>query len=237
MKQQRRGPPPDHKRPPPPPAPPKARTELTPLAGEDEYESHSPQVDKILPALLLAQTEFKKPDVSGQDGHYRRSYSTLGDMLEATMTALHNHDLVLYQSPVPTPCGMSVRTVLVHTSGQFLRSEIPLANASSAIGQSRGAEITYARRQSIDALLALGGLDDDSGPVASKVAALARSKRGQQDPIEHQQLDDLYALGVQRGAWEDGAGFSAYCAAEFGHTPTAMTQQEFQRLHASLKGH
>ena len=75
------------------------------------------------------------------------------------------------QSPEPAEGGgLLLRTTLLHTSGQFVSSAVPLAYNPASM-QSLGSAITYARRYALAALVGVVTEADDDGNAADSGAA------------------------------------------------------------------
>lgn len=110
-----------------------------------------------------------KPKADGREGgSYTFSYAPLDVILDATRPALTANELaltqVLHGGGGRDP--MMLRTVLFHSSGQFLSSEVVLTSVGSS-PQELGSAITYMRRYVITALLGVASEEDDDGNHAS----------------------------------------------------------------------
>ena len=105
--------------------------------------------------------------------HFRSTYATLDAMMASVRPLLAGHGLSIVQGgagPVSNSdgniVGVSVETMLAHSSGEFITSVIvlPLDKASA---QAVGSAITYGRRYGVAALLALTTEEDDDGQAAT----------------------------------------------------------------------
>ncbi len=147
----------------------------------------SEQIDELTKALLGAQAEFpvilktktaKIPTKSG--GQYSYNYADLADINVAVNPILHNHGLVITQSPSITADGKpSLVTKLLHVSGQWIDSEMLLHIASSD-AQGQGSAITYARRYAKSAILDIVTETDDDGALATENRREEAQRRPQQ---------------------------------------------------------
>lgn len=121
----------------------------------------SESLDQIVPALLAAQNEMaelvgdKKVEVKNKAGQflYDYTYSTLTSLQQSSAPALANNGLVVTQGMVPyegppntfMPCLGSWRTMLLHSSGQFIAWEHPIAGAWDNPSDVAGAATSASR--------------------------------------------------------------------------------------------
>jgi hypothetical protein len=119
--------------------------------------------------------------VASSKGTYKYTYSTLDDLNDATVAVLADHGLVASQNinttrELETVRGkqeetvqvtvVSVTTMLLHESGQFIQSD-PVTLPGGSTPQSVGSAITYARRYSMQAALGIAAEEDDDGIAAA----------------------------------------------------------------------
>jgi hypothetical protein len=134
---------------------------------------------KIIPAFVTAlQTvedvaRNKKADIPTKTGgNVKYNYADLDAVLEATKPTLTANGLAVTQ-----PAGSDgVRTVLLHTSGEWLAFPALLLNPMQASPQGQGSAISFARRYSLLAVLGVATEDDD-GKAASTAPKTPRSTR------------------------------------------------------------
>jgi len=141
------------------------------------------EVSEVAPARSLAAIAAALAKAQGQfgpiprtrtvkvttktGGSYTFNYAPLDTILEAVRPALTANELALTQ--VLHGGGrepMMLRTVLFHSSGQFLSSEVALTSVGSS-PQELGSAITYMRRYVITAMLGVASEEDDDGNHAS----------------------------------------------------------------------
>lgn len=139
-------------------------------------EWKSTEIGEIAGALAAAQAEFGKLVASktaeiktkGSGRDYRYTYANLADALEACRATLNKHGIAVIQMPATSARnGIEVSTMLVHSSGQWLRSEEPLFMPVSGGAQDVGSAITYGRRYSLLAMVGLAPEDDDGKAAQS----------------------------------------------------------------------
>lgn len=99
-------------------------------------------------------------------GNYSYKYAPLETIIEKTRPALSEAQLATLQSPelVPVDGKMVevVRTVLVHSSGEWMAVDIPLFfSRGQNAAQDYGSSLTYARRYGMTLILCVAADDDD----------------------------------------------------------------------------
>lgn len=164
-------------------------------AAETGLQSVS--VANIARALANAQASFtfagKSSEALGQGGKKRR-YADLQSVLEAVRQGLSQNGIALCQQTEPFENGFSVRTLLIHESGEWLASLLPIPDALwrnppvDAEGRPRpfnpmqqlGSCITYARRYALSALAGISQ-DDDDGESLRQSPSSVEAPRG---PVE-----------------------------------------------------
>lgn len=123
----------------------------------------SSEIGEIAGALAKAQAGLGKLIASktADAGTYKYTYADLGAGLEACRSTLNEHGIAVVQEPATGDGnGIEVRTMLAHSSGQWLRSA-PLFMPVKGGAQDVGSAITYARRYQLLAMVGLAPEDDD----------------------------------------------------------------------------
>lgn len=118
-------------------------------------------------AFIKAQRSFKKPKQSGYNPHFKNSFSTIGDIKEATDDALWDNGLsIIQKTEIRVYEGIAkdvVVTTLAHTSGESIESVTEIKCNRQNDSQAYGSGISYARRYALLCILNLSmdGLEDD----------------------------------------------------------------------------
>lgn len=151
-----------------PTAAPKAET-LTIMA-------HSPEIGQLIGALAAAQGEFGEVErtleakIATRSGPgYTYEYESLADVLAAVRPALSKQGLALMQFPFTRQASVVVRTLVAHSSGQWIYNEL-VASIVDTAPQSIGSGITFLRRYAVKSMLGLAAGHDDDGATASRPA-------------------------------------------------------------------
>lgn len=118
----------------------------------------SESILKIAPALLSAQKKMGSAIKTGTNPYFHSSYATLGDVMEACKDTL-NENLITVLQPV---VGMTVETVLLHNSGEWISSDTPIICKEANNPQSLGSAISYARRYGLQSMVFIPAEDDDA---------------------------------------------------------------------------
>lgn len=121
----------------------------------------------IASAFIKAKKAFSPALKNSTNPHFRSKYADLGNCLEAVNDALLANGIALYQETSQDDSGVTVETVLLHESGESIRSGKLHVPASKQDAQGFGSALTYARRYSLITACGIAPEDDD-GNAASK---------------------------------------------------------------------
>jgi hypothetical protein len=123
--------------------------------------------DKILPKLALVKGELGSVTKSADNPFFRSKYADLNAHIDVVEPLLQKHGLILLQPTCRDQRGSYVRTVILDSeSGQFVSSELDLILVKNDM-QQMGSAVTYARRYTLGALLAMKAEDDDGNAASS----------------------------------------------------------------------
>lgn len=142
--------------------------ETTVSAHPAPFECSS-TLGKLAGALAKAQGEFPEAKKSGkgkvgaQGSQREYPYATLSDVIEAIRGPLSKNSLSIVQAPFSDTDGCaSVRTILLHESGEWLSGVVTVPTAShGAAAHALGSAIAYCRRYGMTSLLGIATEDDD----------------------------------------------------------------------------
>lgn len=125
-------------------------------------------------AAALADMTNLKPDAKSNRG----GYVSLSALLEACRPILAKHGLAVFQQTRSHDGELQVQTVVVGAGGMYHSGWLGIAPKDRG-GQEAGAALTFMRRFSLQAFLAITGGDDDAvvprGQVAELGAAFGRA--------------------------------------------------------------
>lgn len=124
---------------------------------------------QLAAALAKAQAEVGGAAKSKKNPHFKSSYADLSEVWDACRPALVKHGLSVVQMPSADGQRVTVTTLLLHESGEYLSSALTMTAAQDT-PQAIGSCITYARRYALAAMVGVAPEDDD-GNAASAPSA------------------------------------------------------------------
>jgi hypothetical protein len=126
----------------------------------DPNKSYS--VDKISEALSKAQGEMDFAKKGKENPHFKNKYADMGMIIEACQAALSKNGIAVTQTLVNSNGINALVTRLFHSSGQWIKSEVPTPIPANVSPQQYGSFLSYYRRYSLMAICCIGTTDDIS---------------------------------------------------------------------------
>ena len=179
--------------------------------------NHSESIKQIAAALAEFQSEVKDPARDGENPHFRSKYVQIDGLLAAVRPILSKHGLSVVQSTGGDGQDISVTTEIMHTSGEWIRTDALILKAVKADPQGAGSAVTYGRRYSLSAALGVAWDDDDDGNAASAPKPAPKAKPKKDNRAEYM-AKIKEAMQTQHISAEDG---KAICRMKFGAKSTA----------------
>lgn len=197
------------------------------MSDEQFSMTMSPTIGKLAAAMAKAQLSMKPAEKDGKNPHFNNRYATLVSCIEACRP-LHENEIAVLQPPVPHGSdGVCVATLLVHSSGEWIRGELYLP-ATKKDAQGFGSALSYARRYCLQSTLNMGADDDDGNQAAKsppRQAAPAQRKASPPPPPKSgdltRQLEASVANDGDWHAWSSGHLSTLRVAAKRG-TPALL---------------
>jgi hypothetical protein len=132
---------------------------------------------KIAAAFAKAWAEMENPKHNSKvkvqtknGGSYTFEYTDLGGIFDEAKQVFRDNGISILQNASTKELNgnlmISVETMLLHSSGEWIKSE-PLQMPSSTNMQDMGGQITYMKRYSLSAMLGLATEKDDDANGAS----------------------------------------------------------------------
>lgn len=173
----------------------------------------SEQCSEVIGALALVQSEMPTITFDATNPHFKNRYATLAHILATVRPVLVKNGLAMTQ--LVTAEG-ALATVLLHKSGQWIRSDVPII-VDKGGPQAFGSAMSYARRYGVCGILAVAAEDDDDAegatvrpafqtrpPVAEKPLPKARNTNAL--PGEPPWFTEPLKFGKHKGkSWSDMA--------------------------------
>ena len=169
-----------------------------PCAFFDEkpiFAVSSDELKELPAAFVAAQSAFERAKKDKDNPFFKSVYAELASVLDACTAALTKNGFAIIQPVVAVNGEAYLLTRLIHKSGEWLQSSVPLTTLDSikntvadtpapsaglGVGdegkkkkspgvQALGSEITYMRRYCLSSLLGIAADDDDDGNAAIAV--------------------------------------------------------------------
>lgn len=126
----------------------------------------------ISAALVAAQSEMPMIGFDADNPFFRSRYASLGAVISGTNPVLKKHGLAIYQVPTTDGCTVSLKTTIMHASGQTLDGgtlslEIGEVKGKALI-QEIGSIITYFRRYAWASVCGVYSDEDTDGNTSKQ---------------------------------------------------------------------
>ena len=129
----------------------------------------SETIGKLAGALAKAQSQMTMVEGKSTNPFFNSKYASLATVLEVAMPALNANEIALVQGNRwdTTNNGFYITSMLMHSSGEWIKSEIrmPIAKKDA---HGVGAATTYGRRYLLSSMVGVAQADDDgNGAIQS----------------------------------------------------------------------
>ncbi len=124
----------------------------------------SENINELAAALAKAQGEIEGAHKDSANPFFRSKYADLASVWDACRGPLSKHGLSIIQLPRAEGSMVTMTTVLMHSSGQWIGGDLT-ATAKDDGPQAIGSVMTYLRRYMLQALVGVAP-DDDDGNAA-----------------------------------------------------------------------
>lgn len=151
-------------------------------------ELHSTETAEIAKALAKVQSVLEGASKTSANPHFKSKFADLRSIWDALRDILPENGLSVTQ--VMTPIGEKdyMVTMLMHSSGQWIKSILPLM-IEKMTSQGVGSSISYARRYSLAAIVGVYQEDDDGNAATfisrKQVAELVSLLKGHSEIHSH----------------------------------------------------
>lgn len=126
----------------------------------------SAELNELAKALATAQLTIEGASKDAKNPFFKSSYADLASVWNACHSHLNNNGLAVIQTLEESGDKIVVVSTLIHSSGQWMKSRLPIAPKGND-AQSIGSAITYARRYTLAALVGVCPVnEDDDGEKA-----------------------------------------------------------------------
>jgi len=128
----------------------------------------SETIATLAKALAKFQAEVSNPKNTAINPHFKSKYAPLQDILSLVRPVLAKHGLSIIQFPSGDGQDITISTILMHESGEWIEACPLTLKADKPTAQGAGSAITYGRRYTLSAVLGISSEDDDDGNSANK---------------------------------------------------------------------
>jgi len=120
----------------------------------------SSEINEIALALSKAQGMIEGAKKSSANPFFKSKYADLAEVWDACREPLASNGLSVVQSPSVKEGYVSISTLLMHESGQWIKDQLEMKLLDDK-PQTVGSLITYGRRYSLSAMVGVSPEDDD----------------------------------------------------------------------------
>ena len=169
------------------------------------------ELNELATALAKAQAAFPAVPKTGKNPHLKNDYSTLDDVIKAIRKPLADNGLSFVQLLGSNGDGVTLRTMLLHESGQSLESTVVIDPGQGNRGvnalQALGSAITYMKRYSLTAMLGIAADGDADGEGTEAKGAPRKRQPQPAAPQADRPLDGPTVRQVirKKAGWSNGS--------------------------------
>lgn len=127
----------------------------------------SDQVNELFAALSKAQAVMEHASKDKSNPFFKSRYADLASVWDVCRKPLADNGLSVSQTTRRDEAGITLITTLGHSSGQWIRSEMPVLTLKND-PQALGSALTYSRRYSLSSMVGVAADDDDDGEKAQQ---------------------------------------------------------------------
>lgn len=136
------------------------------IVDHRRIEDQSRTVGKIAFALAKAQKDIMGAKKGSVNPFFKSGYADLHTVIEACRETLSKNDIAFVQGNRFKDGVFLVVTKLIHSSGEWLSSEMALPMPKNANAQAIGSLNTYGRRYGLAAICGVAQKDDDANEAS-----------------------------------------------------------------------
>lgn len=167
----------------------------------------SEQINDLAAAMAKAQGEMEGALKSASNPFFKSKYPDLASVRDACVPYLSKYGLAVLQSPTSDGSRVSVETLLMHTSGQWVKDTLT-ATAKDDSPQSVGSAITYLRRYSLMSFAGVAAEDDDGeaaqgrGAVTKAAAVAVPEPKGYGEWLDAMRAKAMDGTSALQASWK-----------------------------------
>lgn len=186
----------------------------------------SESIKNLAIALSKFQSEVENPKNTADNPFYHSKYAPLQDVLNTVRPLLSKHGLSVIQSPAGDGQSVSITTLLIHESGEWIEFDPLVLKAEKMTPQGAGSAITYGRRYALSAVLGISSEDDDDG---NSLETSQQAQKQQRKQLTDKQVKRLYAIANSAGVSVEDV--KRVLMRDYNKTQAAdLTKQEYDEI-------
>lgn len=187
----------------------------------------SEKLDKLAPALATAQDLMTGAKKDSNNPFFKSKYADLTSVWIACKDALHVNGLSVIQSPISGDGRIGVTTMLLHSSGQYVKDSYTLGVKKQNDPQADGSSITYARRYALAAFVGICPVDDDGEKA---MARNAKKESPKVDPSEKA----FFTFQARIDSCKSADEIDEWCNANWNKVETALNKEDLTKARSYL---
>jgi hypothetical protein len=158
----------------------------------------SENINELIGALAKAQGKIITAKKDKQNPYFKSSYADLSSIWDACRSALSENGLAVVQSVQVSEGKMELLTTLAHSSGQWMKSQMPILTVKSD-PQSIGSALTYYRRYALAAIVGVAASeeDDDGNSASGRDDRNGKGHSPKTEPIQKPKIKQEQALELE----------------------------------------
>jgi len=161
----------------------------------------SPEITELAKALSAAQGEMVPAKKTAENPFFKSKYADLASVWDVCRGPLTKNGLSIVQTTSVHEEGETLlRTILLHSSGQWLESHYPV-NPVKTDPQGLGSAMTYARRYTLMAMVGIAPEDDDAEGAMDRMNS--KAKPTTKPKASEAQIRKIHATLKDSGMSED----------------------------------
>lgn len=158
----------------------------------------SESIKELTAALVKFQGEVSNPKNSTENPLFKTKYAPLSDILTLVRPLLAKYGLSVIQIPSGDGEKITITTILLHESGEWIESEPLVIRPEKNKPQSIGSAVSYGRRYSISAMLNISSEGTDDGIEVTHGSVNPHSKQSSPTKIAIANQPPQPQLGAQK---------------------------------------
>jgi hypothetical protein len=156
-------------------------------------QNQSNTIAEILKALSKTQGKLESALKDKENPFFKSKYADLSSIWSVCRQPLSENELSIIQTIEGTKTDMFLVTILGHSSGEWIKSKLPLI-IQKQDAQGVGSAISYARRYALSAMIGVCQEDDDGERSISRKTENQRTESPKVDKPKKEEVDHLISL-------------------------------------------